>query len=126
MSRPIAGTAAEAYLARRGIAVLAGTNALRFHPACYYRDEEGATHALPALIAAVTDGAGRIMGVHRTWLAPDGAGKARVATPRRAMGVLLGHGVRFGFDADDRGRDRRRRRHRDHALAAHGASRPCP
>ena len=96
ISQPVRGTAAEAYLARRGIVLLSGTGALRFHPACYYRGEDG-TQALPALIAAVTDGAGRIMGVHRTWLAPGGAGKARLATPRRAMGALLGHGVRFGF-----------------------------
>jgi hypothetical protein len=78
--------------------MLRGAGALRFHPACYYRDEAGLTHALPALIAAVTDGQGRIMGAHRTWLAPGGAGKARIATPRRAMGLLLGHGVRFGFE----------------------------
>jgi len=100
MSHPIIGTAAEAYLRRRGITDLRGTSALRFHPACYYRDRDGITHALPALIASVTDGKGRIMGVHRTWLAPGGSGKANVATPRRAMGVLLGHGVRFGFEAE--------------------------
>jgi len=100
MSRPIIGTAAEAYLRRREITALRGTSALRFHPACYYRDESGVTHALPALIASVTDGEGRIMGVHRTWLAPGGSGKANVTTPRRAMGVLLGHGVRFGFEAE--------------------------
>ena len=100
MSRPIIGTAAEAYLRRRGITALRGTSALRFHPACYYRDESGVTHALPALIASVTDGEGRIMGVHRTWLAPGGSGKANVTTPRRAMGALLGHGVRFGFEAE--------------------------
>lgn len=100
MSRTIHGTEAEAYLRKRGITDLTGTGALRFHPACYYRDERGMTHALPALIAAVTDHAGRIMGVHRTWLAPGGRGKAQIATPRRAMGLLLGHGVRFGFGAD--------------------------
>jgi len=100
MSHPIIGTAAEAYLRRRGITDLRGTSALRFHPACYYRDEGGVTHALPALIAAVTDEDGRIMGVHRTWLAPGGSGKANVTTPRRAMGALLGHGVRFGFEAE--------------------------
>lgn len=52
------------------------------------------------MIAAVTDLAGRITGAHRTWLAPDGSGKAPVDTPRRAMGGLLGHAVRFGA-ADD-------------------------
>jgi Toprim domain len=52
------------------------------------------------MIAAVTDLDGRITGMHRTWLAPDGFGKAPVDTPRRAMGSLLGHAVRFGT-ADD-------------------------
>jgi hypothetical protein len=48
------------------------------------------------MIAAVTDLDGKITGAHRTWLAPDGFGKAAVDTPRRAMGGLLGHAVRFG------------------------------
>ncbi len=51
---------------------------------------------MPAMVAAVTDLAGRIAGAHRTWLAPNGADKAAVAYPRRAMGHLLGNGVRFG------------------------------
>jgi hypothetical protein len=70
---------------------------LRFHPRCYYRahqDEPGETW--PALIAAVTDLDGALTGVLRTWLARDGSGKAPVATPRRALGRLLGSGVRFG------------------------------
>src|SRR3546814_1898402 len=33
---------------------------------------------------------------HRTWLDPETKDKAPVAYPRRAMGNLLGHGVRFG------------------------------
>ena len=52
------------------------------------------------MIAAVTDLAGRITGAHRTWLEPDGFGKAPIDTPRRAMGDLLGNAVRFGA-ADD-------------------------
>ncbi|QYU65989.1 toprim domain-containing protein [Leptolyngbya sp. 15MV] len=38
--------------------------------------------------------------MHRTWLARDGSGKAPIATPRRAMGRLLGNGVRFGVVND--------------------------
>ncbi|MBZ0229043.1 MAG: toprim domain-containing protein [Bauldia sp.] len=98
MSMPIAGTLAEVYLRRRGIASLPGTTALRFHPGCYYRQPDGTTLTLPAMIAAVTDHDGGITGVHRTWLDPHGRGKATIATPRRAMGALLGNGVRFGFD----------------------------
>ena len=48
------------------------------------------------MIAAVTDLGGAITGVHRTWLDPETRDKAPVAYPRRAMGNLLGHGVRFG------------------------------
>ena len=48
------------------------------------------------MIAAVTDLTGRITGVHRTWLAPDGSDKAPVDTPRKAMGDLLGSTVRIG------------------------------
>lgn len=48
------------------------------------------------MIAAVTDLSGHQTGAHRTWLNPDGDGKAPLDTPRRAMGDLLGHAVRFG------------------------------
>jgi hypothetical protein len=101
MSRPISGTIAEAYLRKRGITALHGADALRFHPRCYYRpDAYSPTETWPALIAAVTDLGGRITGAHRTWLDPSGAGKAPIDTPRRAMGNLLGHGVRFGLAHD--------------------------
>ena len=100
ISRPIRGTIAEAYLRTRGITALRDCMALRFHPRCFYRadrdDPPGVRDAWPALIAAVTDDAGEITGAHRTWLDPGGDSKAAVATPRRAMGDLLGHGVRFG------------------------------
>ena len=74
-----------------------GTGSLRFHPRCYYRpDAYAPTEVWPAMVAAVTDLDGKITGAHRTWLAPDGRGKAPVDTPRRAMGHLLGNAVRFG------------------------------
>lgn len=94
-SQPLAGTLAERYLARRGIALAEPAPALRFHPRCYHRAPAG-RQVWPALIAAVTDGAGAITGVHRTWLDPATAGKAPLDQPRRALGHLLGHGVRFG------------------------------
>ncbi len=102
-SRPLRGTAAETYLRRRGISAeaLRNADALRFHPSCFYRvrhDAEGL--ALPALIAAVTSLDGAITGVHRTWLDLLGRDKASVETPRRALGHLLGNGVRFGRAAD--------------------------
>ena len=102
MSQPIERTPVEAYLRKRGITALHGTGSLRFHPRCYYRpDEHSPTETWPAMIAAVTDLSGHLTGVHRTWLDPDGfnvatLGKAPIDTPRRAMGDLLGHAVRFG------------------------------
>lgn len=101
MARPIRGTLAETYLRRRDISNLQKLPALRFHPRCYYRaGDDTPRETWPALIAAVTDLDGAITGVHRTWLARDGAGKASIATPRRAMGRLLGAGVRFGAVRD--------------------------
>ena len=101
LSRPITGTVVESYLRKRGITALHGTGSLRFHPRCYYRpDEHSPTETWPAMIASVTDLDGRITGVHRTWLSPEGSGKAPIDTPRRAMGDLLGHAVRFGTAHD--------------------------
>lgn len=98
MSKPITGTVVETYLQSRGIPVLHATGALRFHPRCYYRpDRHSPTETWPAMIAAVTALDGTITGVHRTWLDPSGTGKASIDTPRRAMGQLLGHAVRFGL-----------------------------
>jgi hypothetical protein len=95
-SVPVSGTLAETYLRSRGLTHGWASGALRFHPKCWHRDE-GQTRRIPrpALIAGVTDGAGLLQGVHRTWLAPDGQGKAAVETPRRAMGHLLGNAVRL-------------------------------
>lgn len=101
MSHPVSGTPAEAYLRNRGITDLRNCGSLRFHPRCFYRgDEEDprdqARDAWPALIASVRDTKGTLTGVHRTWLDTTEMDKAPVSTPRRAMGHLLGHGVRFG------------------------------
>ncbi|MGE0854057.1 MAG: toprim domain-containing protein [Hyphomicrobiaceae bacterium] len=96
-AKPIHGTIAETYLRSRGIRDLRELRALRFHPKCFYRTGEDAPRETwPALLAAVTDIGGMLTGVLRTWLARDGSGKAPIATPRRAMGHLLGNGVRFG------------------------------
>lgn len=103
ISQPLPGTLAARYLRARGISTLPGSSALRFHPRCFYRPEDGEApgpEAWPALIAAVTDLRGTITGVHRTWLDPSVAGKAPVASPRRALGQLRGHGVRFGRAVD--------------------------
>jgi hypothetical protein len=100
-SRPLRGTLGETYLRSRGVTVPLRFPSLRFHPACYYRAEKDAPlQTWPALIAAVTDLAGNVTGVLRTWLARDGSAKAPLDDPRRAMGNLLGNAVRFGVVDD--------------------------
>jgi len=98
MAGSLAGTPAAIYLDRRGIKNLSGAYAsLRYHPACYHRTEHSGTLMLPALIAAVTDDSFALTGLQRTYLDRMGE-KTDLADPRRAMGSLLGNGVRFGFD----------------------------
>jgi len=103
-SRPIGGTRVADYLAGRALRRGGDLPALRFHPHCYYRrgrrDAETVEPAWPAMIAAVTDLDGALTGIHRTWLDTGIAAKAPVASPRRAMGHLLGNGVRFGLSGE--------------------------
>jgi hypothetical protein len=92
----IIGTQAEAYLRARGITGRLDWPSLRFHPALWYRsDVNSPRESWPGLLAAVTDPDGRITGVHRTFLDRMRPDKAPLADPRRALGNLLGNGVRF-------------------------------
>jgi Toprim domain len=103
-SKPLRGTLAATYLHQREILTLRATDPLRFHQHCYYRpskdDTPGTRTAWPALLAAVTDLSGQQTGVHRTWLDPVTLTKAPVASPRRAMGNILGNAIRFGSAED--------------------------
>ena len=97
--RAIDGTHAEAYLHARGLA-RCRFPALRYHPALLYRDG-GGVRRLPALVAAVTAHDGDVItGVHRTWLDPQRPAKANLSSPRKALGRIFGHAVRFGDPAD--------------------------
>ncbi len=71
-SQPVAGTLVETYLASRGITLPAPAT-LRYHP--HMRHAVAAVYR-PAMVAAVTDLDGTILAIHRTYLAPDGHGKA--------------------------------------------------
>ena len=48
------------------------------------------------MVAAVLDNAGKLTGVHRTWLDPERPLKAAIPNPRKALGPIHNHGVRFG------------------------------
>lgn len=101
MSRPVKDTFAERYLTGRGLILQGEEPALRFLPRCYWRVREGQPpQTWPALIAAVTNLQGHITGVQRLYLARDGAGKAPLPDPRRALGRLHGCGVPLGPPPD--------------------------
>ena len=96
--RAIDGTHAERYLRARGLA-RCRFSCLRFHSELRYR-EGSSVRRLPALVAAVTGDDGAVTGVQRTWLDPRSPAKAGVAAPRKALGRIYGHAVRFGRPAD--------------------------
>lgn len=86
------GTLVERYLAHRGLE-LAAYAPLRFHPAC----PRGAER-LPAMVALMTDPCtAEPVGVHRTFLAVDGAGKAQGNAKQMAGRVGV---VRLSPDAE--------------------------
>jgi hypothetical protein len=101
LTSPVPGTIAETYLRSRGITADLNLPMLGFLSNCFYRDESSdPPRHLPALIARVTDLDGRLTGIHRTWLLANGSDKAQLPEPRKALGDLHGHGVRFGGAED--------------------------
>lgn len=88
-ARPIAGTVAAHYLRDRAITCdLPDT--LRFHPDCWH----GPTaKRYPALVALVEGG--DAFAVHRTYLLPDGSGKAPIDRPKAMLGPTAGGAVRL-------------------------------
>lgn len=79
----LSGTPAAAYLAGRGIDLAAlprPASALRFSAAEKHA-ESGRTW--PAMVALIEAPGGEKLAIHRTFLAPDGAGKAPVAPQRK-------------------------------------------
>jgi putative DNA primase/helicase len=89
-SRPATGTLAETYLRSRAITI-APPASLRFHPAL--KHPTGAI--APAMVGGVQDRAGNPIALHRTYLAPDGLGKANVDPPKMAFGPIRGGAVRL-------------------------------
>lgn len=85
---PIAGTLAEAYLCSRGITCEL-PDTLCFHPACWHPSAQ----RFPALVALV-EGGDRLA-VHRTYLRPDGRGKAEAEPARAMLGTVVGGAVRI-------------------------------
>jgi phage/plasmid primase-like uncharacterized protein len=88
-AQPITGTIAETYLRGRGITCEL-PETLRFHGACWH----GPTaKRWPAMVGAV-QGA-NLPAVHRTYLRPDGSGKADIDPPKAMLGAVTGGAVRL-------------------------------
>lgn len=92
---PCPGTLAATYLAARSLPDLAASPALRFRPDTPHPSR----CMLPAMLALVVDVAGKPMGLHRTYLRPDGTGKAAIDPPKATLGPVAGGAIRLHPEA---------------------------
>jgi putative DNA primase/helicase len=90
------GSPVARYLASRGI-TLPPPPSLRWAPRCCHWE---ARAWLPAMLAAIVNVDGGLIGVHRTFLAPGGSGKADVAPQKAMLGRAAGGAVRLGPAAE--------------------------
>lgn len=95
-ARPIRGTPAELYLRSRGI-MGDMPPSIRFVRAPAWKNPKTGADgpALPALIAACQNRAGKIVGVQRVFLTKEGR-KANMANPKLSLGQVRGCAVRLG------------------------------
>ncbi|WP_238368167.1 DUF7146 domain-containing protein [Mesobacterium pallidum] len=94
--KPILGTLAATYLQTRGITRLGP--ALRYHPRVFLwqgEDDFDLPQKAPALLAKITDNRGQITGCARVYLDPSTGGLAAIESPKRILGQLHGHAIRF-------------------------------
>lgn len=94
--KPVLGTLAATYLQGRGITRLGP--ALRYHPRVFLRRGEGDAdppQRAPALLAKITDNRGQITGCARFYLDPSTSRLAAIESPKRILGQLHGHAIRF-------------------------------
>ncbi len=91
-TEPIKNTLAATYLCSRGLQP-PWPIWLRYHGALKHNPTG---LRFPALVAGVTDGDGKFMAVHSTYLKLDGSGKAAVSAPKMALGSLQDGAVRLG------------------------------
>ncbi|WP_111559713.1 DUF7146 domain-containing protein [Paracoccus sediminilitoris] len=84
---PISGTIVETYLRGRGI-TCALPDTLRFHPECWHPT----ARRFPAMVALI-EGLPRTA-IHRTYLRPDGSGKADAEPTKAMQGAASGGAVR--------------------------------
>jgi hypothetical protein len=82
------------YLHNRGLS--GAVHGALFHPNLSYKDvASGLTSKHPAAIFPVKDVAGNLLGIQRIYITTDGK-KANVATPKKALGKIMGGACHFG------------------------------
>lgn len=94
--KPVLGTLAATYLQGRGITRLGP--ALRYHPGVFLQhgeDDPDPPQKAPALLAKITNNRGQVTGCARTYLDPSTGGLAEIDSPKRILGQLHGHAIRF-------------------------------
>ncbi|MEW9305476.1 DUF7146 domain-containing protein [Labrys neptuniae] len=85
-SAAIGGTVAETYLRTARCISLDLPDCLRCHPGLRPNPREAIEY--PVMVAAVTGLAGEIVAIQRTFLHPDGRGKADIESPKRSLGPI--------------------------------------
>jgi putative DNA primase/helicase len=100
---PATGTPVEHYLRSRGI-TLPIPDSLRFLAHCPHRSDPGYNRGYyPAMVAAVVGVTGHLIGIHKTFLRPDGSGKADLPDQelqRESCGPIGGCAVRLAMPND--------------------------
>ena len=102
--RPAPNTLVPVYLNSRGGLPLPDTRDVGFIASLRHRDQAtGEITYWPAMVCRMRSVEGLVMGVHRTWLTPDGLGKASVDKPRMTLGPCAGCAIRLFEEADTLG-----------------------
>jgi phage/plasmid primase-like uncharacterized protein len=92
--RGAAGSPVEKYLIGRGINI--APPCLRFVPNCRHPNRA----CLPAMVAPIYSVDGELIGIHRTFLRPDGSGKADLDPDKAMLGRARGGAVWLALAAE--------------------------
>jgi len=97
-SVPIKGTLGETYFRNRGIGCELPPHCLRFHKDCWHSDLR---RGVPAVIAKMVDiKTNEGVGIHRTYLRPDGGGKLTDVTAKKMFGRASHTAIKLTPDED--------------------------
>lgn len=90
------GTLVESYLSSRGIHI-PPPESLRYKGIAPHSESK---QSFPVMIAAAQGPDRKITGIHRTFIAKDGSGKADVSPSKKMAGICAGAAVRFSPPAE--------------------------